>query len=208
MTQSESDRDFIKRAVAGEQDALVQLLERHGPTIRQGLAGAIPRRWQSQLSLDDVMQQTYTDAFLAIERFEDRGTGSFCAWMATLAERNLVDAMRMLKAEKRGGDRAQVGPVVGSDSFVGLYEFVTHTTTPSRHAARDEARLALEQAVEQLPATYHQVVRMYDLEEQPIEAVAAALGRTVGAVYMLRARAHDRLGEILGPASDYLSDTA
>ncbi len=37
---------------------------------------------------------------------------------------------------------------------------------------------------------------------------AAALKRSVGAVYMLRARAHRRLCQIMGSASDYLSDSS
>ncbi len=46
------------------------------------------------------------------------------------------------------------------------------------------------------------------LEDGPKTAdeVAAALDRSPGAVYMLRARAHDHLRVILGSASRYLSN--
>jgi DNA-directed RNA polymerase specialized sigma24 family protein len=39
---------------------------------------------------------------------------------------------------------------------------------------------------------------MFDLEGRPVQQIASALQRSEGAVYMLRARAHDRLREILG----------
>ena len=51
-------------------------------------------------------------------------------------------------------------------------------------------------------------MRLYDLECQPPQQVAEALGRSVGAVHMLRARAHDRLRELLGSASKFFSDSA
>ena len=202
------DSDLSNRAVAGDRDALAKLLARHGPAIRQGLADRIPARWQSLLSVDDVVQQTYIDAFLDVERFVPRGEGAFAAWLSKIAERNLLDALRMLEADKRGKGREQVEPGGSDESFVALYEQLgcTHST-PSRHAARREARICLEKAIEHLPRIYHTVVRMYDLEDRPVEEVAATLDRNPGAVYMLRARAHRHLNETMGTASQYLSDS-
>ena len=42
---------------------------------------------------------------------------------------------------------------------------------------------------------------MYDLMGKPVAEVAAALGRSEGAVYLLRVRAHRRLADILGAKS-------
>ena len=75
-----------------------------------------------------------------------------------------------------------------------------------RQVARGEARSALERGLDALPAPYRRVIEMYDLQARPIDDVASELGRSPGAVYMLRARAHDRLKEQLGTASRYLSD--
>ncbi|MBP7937722.1 MAG: sigma-70 family RNA polymerase sigma factor, partial [Phycisphaerae bacterium] len=54
-----------------------------------------------------------------------------------------------------------------------------------------------------LPETYRRVVEQFDIEFRPPAEIARALGRSVGAVYMVRTRAHDRLREILtrAPAS-------
>jgi RNA polymerase sigma-70 factor (subfamily 1) len=204
------DADTIDRAILGDQDALTDLLERHGHDVRARVAGGLPQRWQSLLSLDDVMQQAYTDAFLSIKSFRSRGEGSFTAWLTTLAKNNLLDAIKMLEAEKRGGGRRPVDIAAGSDhSFVALFEWLGGvSSTPSRHAAQLEARQALARSIEQLPEAYRQVVQMYDLNGEDIEAVAAALGRSAGAVYMLRARAHRMLAEMLGTASRFLSASA
>lgn len=202
-----SEQELIVKAVEGDQVALTELLKRHGPAVRQSMCGSIPRRWRSVLSLDDVMQQAYTAAFCGIGGFVPRGEGAFGAWLATLAKRTLIDAIRGLEADKRGGDRKRIEIGSTDESFVALFERLGGTaTTPSRQAARHEARACLEQAIAALPEAYRTLVRLYDLEGKSAREVAIALGRSPGAVYMLRARAHQRLSEIMGTASRYVTD--
>lgn len=201
-----SDEQLLRRAIAGDRDALADLLEQAAPTARQALRGAIPRRWQSLLSVDDVMQQTYTDAFLAIGTFMPRGDGAFAGWLATLAKRNLLDAIRSLEAQKRGGDARQCKPGGSQESLLALYDWLTGTgSTPSRHAAQGEALAALDRSIQLLPKAYRDVIRLYDLEGRPIEEVSQALERSPGATYMLRSRAHDQLREIMGSSGKYFS---
>jgi RNA polymerase sigma-70 factor (ECF subfamily) len=194
------------QAAGGDVQLLARLLEEHTPGIRQQIVRKIPRRWRSVLSVEDVLQQTYTDAFLSFSQFDPAGRASFATWLAALARCNLIDALRMLEADKRGKGWRQIPPEAGGNSCAGLYHALGATRgTPSRHAARDEARCALEFAILQLPETYRRVVQMYDIENQPAGTVARALGRSPGAIYMIRARAHRRLRELLGNTSKYLS---
>ncbi len=199
------EKELVQHAIGGDRAALTELFERHGPTVRQSVAKPIPKRWRSLLCEDDVMQQTYADAFRGIERFVATDNGSFAGWLASLARCNLQDATRMLQAEKRP-DRHVVHTGRVDGSFVALCELLSGAgSTPSGHFARDEARTDLEQAIEELPDDYRRVVRMYDLEAKTIQQVTEALSRSAGAVYMLRARAHDRLREILGNASKFFT---
>jgi DNA-directed RNA polymerase specialized sigma24 family protein len=59
------------------------------------------------------MQQTYTDAILDIHQLLACTEEAFAAWLHTLARRNLFDAIRLLEAEKRGGQRRRVKPGAG-----------------------------------------------------------------------------------------------
>ena len=203
---ADTEEELVRRAARGDREVLAELFRRVGPLVRPGIASAIPKRWQSLITVDDVMQQTYTDAFLNIHRFEPRGEGSLAAWLTTLARRNLRDALKMLERDKRGGDRRGLSLEAPIDSCVALYDLLTGSgTSPSRAAAKDEATSALNQAIAGLPPTYAQVVRLYDIEGKPVEEVAHAVSRSPGAIYMLRARAHDRLRELMGSPSRYLS---
>ena len=201
-----SDDGLLERAIEGDRRALVTLLETHSPAVRQRFRSRIPRRWQSVLSVDDIVQQTSADAFLNIDRFVPHGPDSFVGWLITLAKCNFLDALKMLEAEKRGGNHRRVEAVDREESCLVLYELLGDSvTTPSQHAARAEACHFLEEMIEQLPETYRLVVQMYDLEGRSIDDVADRLDRSVGATFMLRARAHRRLAELMGRASQYLT---
>lgn len=194
-----SEGRLIERARHGDREALVELLRRFGPDLRRELQRRIPQRWQSLLSADDVLQQTYTDALLDVTRFKPNGPESFRAWLRTLAEHNRIEAIRALRAAKRGGRARHDGQAV-TDSAGRLFEHLTRAvthSTPSRHIARaDRARL-LEHALRRLPPHYEHVVRQYDLEARPMQAIAAELDRSVGAAHLLRVRALERLRLLL-----------
>ena len=68
--------------------------------------------------------------------------------------------------------------------------------------------MAIEAALAKLLPSYAKVVRRCGVEGRAVAEVAAELGRSSGAVYMLRARALDRLRELLGSESRYFSDHA
>ncbi|MBW3542894.1 MAG: sigma-70 family RNA polymerase sigma factor [Planctomycetes bacterium] len=198
MPDADSEVALVQRAVAGDSDALAQLLEQHGPAVRSRLQGKIDRRWQSLVSEDDVMQETYAEAFLGIARFVPRGQGSFLSWLYMLARNNLLDAVRELQTAKKGGDRVRFQAPATEDSCVDLLQNIGGSiTSPSSAFARKEAHERLEDALRRLPRAYAQVVRLYDLEGGSAEEVAEQLGCSPGAVYMRRARAHAQLQEIL-----------
>lgn len=201
--------NVVNRARAGDRGALGDLLQQHGPKIRRILRGAIPKRWQALLSIDDVLQQTYLDAFLDIGDFAGSIPEAFEGWLSTMARRNLHDAIRMLSAEKRGGDRTRLPQVMSDESFVSLFEVTGGTqSSPSRAARKGEIRTFIEDALQRLPPDYRQAVVLFELEGLRAKRVAEVLNRSTGAVYMLRARALDRLASILGPRSKYLSGQA
>lgn len=152
------------------------------------------------------MQVTYLEAFLRITHLAATDAGQFVAWLRRIAENNLRDAVRILEADKRPNPSKRVTAGRGSDSSFALLEMLAvQSQTPSRVAANDEAVTWLNRALGDLPPDYEKVVRQYDLEGRPVEEVARALNRTAGAVYMLRARAHDRLQELMGGPTRFFS---
>jgi RNA polymerase sigma-70 factor, ECF subfamily len=202
-----ADDELLSAAAAGDTNALAVLLRQHGPAVRRRLH--ISSVWNGILDAADVMQVTYLEAFLRIGQLRARTTEGFVAWLTRLAQSNLQDAMKELKRQKRPDPAHRLQPVSRGDSGSSLLDAVNAATqTPSRDAARNESRQALEAALAQLPPAYAEVVRLHDLEGCTFSEVATALGRSPGAVYMLRARACEQLRELLGSESRFFSDGA
>lgn len=202
----------LAAAIGGDDDALAALLAEFGPQTRARIAPAIPSRWQSVLEVDDVLQTSYLEAFLRIRSLSNLGPAAFAGWLTRVAENNLRDAIRELERHKRPqpGQRIEAhrGPT-GVDSVETLLDQLGCTsTTPSRCFAQGELKAALLTALDALPTDYARVVRHYDLEGRPADEVARVMGRSPGAIFMLRARAHDRLREVLAPQARFFSGSA
>lgn len=204
----ENEAQLVARAVEGDEDALASLLAEHGARIRARLEPTISAKWKSILEADDVLQVTYLEAYLRINRFEYKGEGSFHGWLARIAENNLRDAIKELERRKRPQPDNRIECEPGDRSFAFLEDLGFTTTTPSRHAASREVAQAIEDAISRLPEDYAEVVRQYDLQGRSAGEVAQTLKRSSGAVYMLRARAHDRLREAFESETRFFSRRA
>lgn len=201
-----SDKDLTAKAAAGDDAAFTTLLKRHGPTVRERIKHGIGQHWRSALDEDDVMQVTYLEAALKLHTFTDRGEGSFLAWLQRIADNNLRDSIRGLERAKRPDPRKRLADKPAGESYAALVEVMGFTlTTPSVQAAKGEMVTELDKALAKLPPDYEKVLRLYDLGGKDIEEVAQQLGKSQGAVYMLRARAQERLSEVIGNESRFFS---
>lgn len=198
---------LLEQAMKGDTSSLAKLLELCAPKVRPRIEGRISPAHRSSLDADDVMQVTYVEAVMRLSRFKGGGASGFLAWLTRMAENNLIDAIRSLEAARRPDPSRRVANAGGtSGSVVALIDLLSGTmTTPSRHAAKDEAASHLDRALSSLPKDYEKVVRLFDLEGLEMTEVAHRLGKSEGAAYMLRARAHDRLREAMGPAAKFFS---
>ncbi len=186
----------IQNAVAGDAEALSELLAEFGPEVERSLS--IAREWRSMLEPADVMQVTYMEAFLEVGKYEADGSVSFRSWLQRIAENNLKDAIRGLQRRKRPQPANRVEAPASADSTWELYAHLgVTTTTPSRFATARERAEHLTAAIEALPEDYGMVVQLYDLQGLPMAEVAERMNRSPGAAHMLRARAHDRLRNLL-----------
>ncbi|MHC5110576.1 MAG: RNA polymerase sigma factor [Planctomycetota bacterium] len=201
--------DLVTRVPTRDTEALKELLQHCGGGIWSEISADIGNNFKSMVDADDVMQVTYMEAFLQMERLTARDVSGFNAWIRRMAKNNLKDAIKELQRKKRPNPALRVRAPDHDDSYVTLVEFLGNAnSTPSRHVASDEASNAINALLDKLPPDYARVIRCYDLDGRQIADVAADLGRSPGAVHMLRARAHDRLRAMLGRETDFFTHTA
>jgi len=202
----DNSNPLLSSAFAGDERALAELIQGITPELRRRIHLKIGSRYRSQLAVDDVLQITFIEAFLNASSCGAQNDTAFRNWLLSIAENNIRDAIRGLEATKRPPPGKRIVRRNSGDSYDLLIEAIGATqTTPSRIAGIGEAIDHLEQAISLLPPDYAEVVRSVDLQQRSVQEVAATMGRTPGAVYMLRSRAHEALRNRLGSASRLFS---
>ena len=154
------------------------------------------------------MQITYLEAYLRIATQRARSAAGFRGWLAQIAENNLRDAIRALQRDKRPESHRRVTRGSGTSAETLVATLMDASPTAGSIAAGREAVSRLREALKRLPDSYRQVVVELDLAERPVAEVAADMERSPGAVHMLRARALDRLRELLGGGIPFSGDSA
>lgn len=200
--------DIIQRAVRGDAVALTLLLTRSRRDVCAYIARHIPADLRGSLDADDVIQDAHAEAFRHIGQFEPRGADSFDRWVKTIALRKLRDALKMRRADKRGGGNVQVhgAPAGLGDSVAMLLDLMAGSEqTPSRCVAGFEAVEALRTAMDLLPEDQREAVNLVYIDGMSVHDAAARMNRTERAIHNLCYKAKTKLRELLETQSRFLS---
>jgi RNA polymerase sigma-70 factor, ECF subfamily len=193
-------------AAGGDRLALERLLLAHYDSLTRQLRPKLPARLQSTQAVEDILQQTFLQAFRDIGRFEPRAGASFGDWLSRIAEHRLLDAIKRHDRKKRGGGMAQVGTAGDDSCLMPLLDWIAGDEAhPSSQAARAEALHALNVAIAGLEPDQRDAIRLRLLEGLSLEATAARLDRTPDAIRGLVHRGKLKLRDALGRASHWLS---
>jgi RNA polymerase sigma-70 factor (ECF subfamily) len=211
MDASEPEAELIAQAIVGDRAAIQQLLVRHHDRLVGAIERKVPPDLRGVLAGEDICQETYVAVYRQIMSFQPQGERAFYRWLLTIAQRKLVDAVRTLRAAKRGGDMKARGFVGDAEaaSMVELLDVVAvHERTPSRSVAHRELVVQVRDAVDQLRDDYRDALRLRYIQNLSVAETAEQMGRTEGAVMMLCRRGLRRLAKVLGDPSRFFSRTA
>lgn len=171
----------VRAARGGDRDALNDLLQRYLPWVRQTVALRLGKPVRACTDIDDLVQESLLDAFVSLDRFEDRSEGSFRNWLASIALNNVRDAGRRAACHKPG---------VRARPLAETY----HTASPGLVAEATDARPSV-------------IARANELEER-IESAMLALSETHRETLILRDRCDMDYGEIAARLGFKNADTA
>ncbi|MGB0716166.1 MAG: RNA polymerase sigma factor, partial [Phycisphaerae bacterium] len=161
---------------------------------------------QGHLDADDVIQEAHARAFQSASNFEPRGIGPFVRWVKTIALNRLRNLIQFHRAQKRGGSGRQVVASPLHDSALFLLETIDAVErTPSRSVARLEAIEAVRYAMDHLTDEHARAVELVYLRGLTVAAAAGYMNRSERAVHNLCYDAKQRLRNLLGSRSRYLT---
>ena len=192
-----SEQELVAEATSGDRLALERLLMMHGSRLARHLAPRMPSSLQGVIDVDDVLQQTFLQAYRDIASFQPQHQGSFFAWLRGIADNRLLDCVRELKRKKRGGDFNRVRNAKDAASSLAdiLQTVAGDRPSPSHSVARREAEAALDVGLAVLPEDQREAIQRHCLKGQSLQEVAEAMGRTTGAIRALVHRGKCKLQE-------------
>jgi RNA polymerase sigma-70 factor (ECF subfamily) len=188
-----SDEALVRRIREGDGDAATVLFDRHVESLRASARARMSAAVRAKVSGSDVVQEAYLAAFCGLGAFEDRGEGSFAAWLRQILENKLRDeARRFTEAAMR-----DVGREVALDDLGGAALPARGADTPSSYAIAAESAGAVQRALESLSDDDRALLRLVDHEGLTFVEIGARLGRSPDAVRMHYGRVLDRLSRQL-----------
>lgn len=165
----------VRKGGVGAQDAFRRLVELHQRWLVWFLTCLLTNRSDAE----DVAQEVFVRAFLAIDRF--RGDSKFRTWLWRIA---INQAFNHRRAHTRHM------AVNLDDSWEG--------ESHDRHSEALAARDAILQCMQQLPYVSREILVLHHVEELSLREVARTLDIGVSAAKMRLKRARDGFREVYG----------
>jgi RNA polymerase sigma-70 factor (ECF subfamily) len=180
--------------------ALVQLArERNGDAFRiiiqrnnQRLYRVARSVVQNDSEAEDVVQQTYVNAFDSLGKF--RGDSSLATWLTRIT---LNEALGRLRRQRPMVDLEVLDAEPSGASKIIPFPLMLANSDPERDAAQRQIRQLIERAIDDLPEIFRVVFVMRDVEDMSIEETAGFLGLSPATVKTRLHRARRQLRRAL-----------
>jgi RNA polymerase sigma-70 factor (ECF subfamily) len=200
MSLMDGPSDLIVRAVKGDHLALGQLLVEHHDWLANRLLAHIPMWLRSEISPDDVIQESYVNVIRSIGQLDTRTIAGLRAWLASIVDNELLDRLRNHQCLKRGHGRL-AAHLEEWDAERIDGDRLARDESPSGSERRREAVAAVEMKVSDLPAEQREAVRLHYLGTETIATTANTMRRSPAAVRGLLQRARCALRKTLAAFS-------
>ncbi|HEY7115524.1 MAG TPA: sigma-70 family RNA polymerase sigma factor [Tepidisphaeraceae bacterium] len=164
----------------------------------------LPPELQAWVDPNDILQDSYFEAFRRLAQFRATDDSSAYRWLVTIARHRIAQLLRMRRAARRGGGAEHAAQ--GASIVAMLAELASHRRTPSRSAARHEFMAALEQSLNRLPPDLGKALSLRYLQGLSPGEIAGQMGRSERAIHMLCNRALKVVRRDLRSVSMYLLD--
>lgn len=190
------DAEVVRRVRAGDRALFEILMRRHNQRVYRAARAIV----KDEAEAEDVMQQTYVNAFIHLGQFEERS--QFSTWLTRIA----VNEALARRQKQRTAER-MTRPGEGEDGGA----IRSPQPDPERQAYAQELHQLLQTAVDALPDAYRVVFMLRDVEGMSTAETGEGLGLSEEAVKtrlhraraMLRRAISARIGGVARAAFDF-----
>jgi RNA polymerase sigma-70 factor (ECF subfamily) len=180
-----ADTQFLENLKAGDPAAFDQLVNRYSPDIYALLV----RLTEDLEEAKDLTQETFLRALRNIKSF--RGEADIKTWLFRIAINESRNRRRWWMRRKKNVTVS----LEAETETLGLNERIASPSSenPEMAAINHERGQAIQQALQELPQNYREVIILRDIEGLTYEEIASALQANVGTIKSRIARGRDEL---------------
>ena len=182
---------LIARIQAGDKSACDECIELHSPALNRLLL----RLLGNEQDAEDVLQETFLNAFRAIDRFE--GRSSLSTWLYRIAYNAAMMRLRQPNA-----------PIVSVEETLTASEghiprqLFDWCCLPEETFDSEAVQTELRQAIATMPESLQSVFMLREMEGMSTEETAVTLNLSNSATKVRLHRARQWLRDTLGPILD------
>lgn len=179
MDDKDQLQNLTLQIQAGSREALGPVFEMFRPRLRAAIRLRLNNRIRQRVDESDILQEAYFAAANDLPRYADEPKVPVYVWLRGIVRHRLIDAHRKhLSCQKRTADREfsihePNSPLVDSASV--SFQIAADLTSPSIVASKEEMRIVLQAALEQLDPIDQEIISLRHVEGLKIKEVAQLL---------------------------------
>ena len=179
INSKNEDMELIAKALKGEQKAFERLMSKY----QQMIHNLIFRMIYKKEDVEDLTQEAFIKAFNSLEKFDKQF--SFATWLCKIATNNCIDYLRKKKLSTFSIDKE-----IESDEDNMQFEIPDSNFIPDKNILDSERKKILQNAIQNLPEKYRQVIILRHQEDMDYEEIAEKLDLPLGTIkaHIFRAR--------------------
>lgn len=155
-----TDEELIKRIVSGEKFLFERIVRKFNPYLYK-----VGRSYNyNHEDTQDLMQETFIDAYKALSQFE--GRSSFKTWLIRIMLNNCYRKKQKLSFKNESGDEPE-------ESSEPMFIHITNDT--SKIVQNDELKKVIENALFKIPLEYRMVFSLREINGLSVAETAEAM---------------------------------
>lgn len=176
---SMEDDKLVAAAVEGDENAYAQLVDKY----QRALFFHISKMVKDRNQIEDLVQEAFMKAFGNLKSYNT--DYAFSTWLYRIATNHTIDYLRKRKLQTLSIDEPQKTKDGDLEMQLPDESFVT-----DREIIRKQRKNIINNAIDNLPDKYREVIRMRHMEEKSYQEIAEVLALPLGTVkaHIFRAR--------------------
>jgi RNA polymerase sigma-70 factor (ECF subfamily) len=208
-TEEAPTADLLRRAAAGDQDAVNGLCALYRDRLRAMVRLRLNRRLQGRVDPSDILQEAYLEIARNLPDYLRAPPLPFYLWLRHITGQKLIMAHRQhLGAKMRDADREVSlyrGALPEASSEFLAAQLLGRFTSVSQAAMRAELQIRVQEALNSMDAIDREVLALRHFEMLTNDEAAAVLGLKKSAASNRYVRALERLRELLSGQPGFTS---